>query len=210
MRLPIRTVIDVGANTGETCKGWLADFPQAHIHGIEAEPSVFAAFKANVTGLEDRITAWQFAASDEPGQISFFRHENHPSSSSMMRSTAFSEEVLPFTKVTQEVIVEARRLDDVFMNSGIRLEPDIFIKLDVQGAEVRALLGAPNLLARTRAVLCEINVAPVYEGQPSLSEIMAVLAKSGLNFAGFIEQFHLVDGTAVYFDGLFLNTALGA
>lgn len=206
--LPIRTVLDVGANIGRTCKEWLIEFPQAHVHGIEAEPAVFAQLKSNVAGMEDRITPWNFAASDEPGQITFFRHEDHPSSSSMLRATNFSEEALPFTKDQREVSVEARRLDDVFIDSGIKLEPDIFMKLDVQGAELRVLMGAPKLLARTRAVLCEINLAPVYESQPSFTDIAAVLERSGFVFAGFIEQFHLADGTAIYFDGLFFNAAL--
>jgi FkbM family methyltransferase len=77
--------------------------------------------------------------------------------------------------------VKTSRLDDVLSDVG-RVD---FLKLDIQGFEGPALLGAQKVLQRTNVVHCEVEFAPIYKGTSVFSEIERLLAKSGFYFVDF-------------------------
>jgi FkbM family methyltransferase len=205
--LPVRTVIDVGANNGRTCSEWLAVYPDAHVHAIEALDRYQPELAAIATAGAGRMTVWQYAASDEEREVVFLEHEDHPSSSSLLKSTELSHSLLPFTRREREVRVQAIPLALLFERNGIDPAPGIFLKLDVQGAEAKVLRGCGDLLGKTMAVLAEVNLTPLYQGQATLPEICAILEPAGLRFAGVLEQFHAPDHTPIYVDAVFLRRA---
>ena len=51
-----------------------------------------------------------------------------------------------------------------------------YLKLDVQGLELRALRGAATVLQRLAAVEIEVNLMPLYRGQPRFDELLTLLA----------------------------------
>src|SRR5687768_7257582 len=108
--LPFRTVIDVGANNGITSAHWLATFPQAKVHSIEALERYQGDLGRIAEASHGRMTVWPYAASDSESEVVFFEHADHPSSSSMLDSTANSHELLPFTRNKRSVTIQARRL----------------------------------------------------------------------------------------------------
>ena len=57
---------------------------------------------------------------------------------------------------TESMTVPARRLDDIAEE--LQLQGPYLIKLDVQGAELATLRGAPKVLAETSVVICEADV----------------------------------------------------
>jgi FkbM family methyltransferase len=204
-RLAIRTVIDVGANNGETSQRWLATYPMAQVHAFEALDRYLPQLMAVSDASNGRMTVWPYAASDEAGQVTFLEHEDHPSSSSLLPGTETSHQMLPFTRKERALSVQAVRPDALFAERNVALEPEILIKLDVQGAELKVLKGCEGFLGRVRAIQCEVNLAPMYVGQPRLTELIDALAPHGLDFAGVLEQFHARDGSAVYLDAVFLR-----
>ena len=70
--------------------------------------------------------------------------------------------------------VMTRRLDDVLPPG-----PVDFLKLDVQGAELMVLLGGRRTAASAAVVHCEVEFAPIYDGQPLYPEIHAELSRHG-------------------------------
>lgn len=200
---PIRTVFDVGANRGDTSREWLQMYPRAHVHAIEALDHFYRELERTASGSQGRITAWNYAASDAAETLEFFEQTDHPSSSSLLKSTAESHELLPFTERTAVRRVQAITLDALIEENAIELTPNILIKLDVQGAEGKVLAGAPHLLDRTQAVLIEVNLLPLYQDQVSFGEIISRLDTHELQIRGFLEQFHATDGSAIYVDALF-------
>lgn len=204
-RLPIRTVIDVGANNGATSRSWLATYPHAHVHAIEALERYRGQLDAIAAASHGRMTVWPLAASDEGGDVTFLEHEDHPSSSSLLPGTETSHQLMPFTRKERPVTVRAARLDALFAENGVALAPDILMKLDVQGAELKVLNGCSGILGEVRAIVCEVNLAPVYLGQPQLTDLVDVLRPHGIEFTGVLEQFHAEDGSAVYLDAVFLR-----
>ena len=81
-----------------------------------------------------------------------------------------------------------------------------FIKIDTQGYETQVLDGAEKTLKRAKGVLCELSLAPLYEGQDMWKELILRLEKE--NFVlwslerGFTDS---RDGRTLQFDGLFLK-----
>lgn len=204
-KLPIRTVIDIGANRGATCAEWLKEYPDAEVHAIEALTRFQAELNSVAARSKGRMHVWQCAASDEAGVVTFLEHSDHPSSSSLLKSSSKSHEIMPFTKLEREHKVEAIPIDSLFEREAIDLPNGLLMKLDVQGAEAKVLRGAHKTLQKTLAVLIEVNLLPLYEGQASFEEIIAILGDAGLHFSGTLEQFHGKNNRPIYFDAVFLR-----
>jgi hypothetical protein len=60
----------------------------------------------------------------------------------------------------------------------------IALKLDVQGFELEALLGAPRLLRRALLVECELLLEPMYAKQAGAEALISHLYAAGLRLAG--------------------------
>ena len=85
-----------------------------------------------------------------------------------------------------EVTVTVARLDDILPADSI--EPDVMIKIDVQGAEDRVIRGGRAVFSRASIVLIEMSFVPFYEGQPLFEEVHRLLVDCGLRLAGIKNQ----------------------
>ncbi|PHR21887.1 MAG: hypothetical protein COA41_01930 [Sphingopyxis sp.] len=206
--LDFSTVIDVGANNGSTCNVWLQKFPSCHIHAFEA----LEMYQQQLRELQEkhphRMTIWPFAASDNSGTTEFQVHEDHPSSSSLLPVTDECKTAMPFTANEKKLTVQVRRIDQLLDHSDFPTSGKVLIKLDVQGAELQVLKGCEQFFHRIDAAVVEINLMPLYKGQPTFLDIATHLESRGLIFAGVLEQFHLGDGTPVYLDAVFLRSSV--
>lgn len=54
-----------------------------------------------------------------------------------------------------------------------------FINLDIQGAELRALVGLGEHLSKVKWIYCEVNKIPLYKGIPLIDELDDFLNKQG-------------------------------
>ena len=77
--------------------------------------------------------------------------------------------------------LRTRRLDEVLPDG-----PVDFLKLDVQGAELLVLQGGPQTLARTAAVHCEVEFAPIYSGQPLAADVDRHLRAAGFVLVDYL------------------------
>ena len=206
-QMKFRSVIDVGANRGNTLALWRKLFPAAHIYAFEPVPSSYAALVQSISG-ENNVTTYNMAAGSESGAVSMQIHIDHDSSSSILPSTKLSHELIPVTRRSETRLVEQTRLDDVLIGGSVTLSDPIFMKLDVQGYERQVLDGAPVLLSRCRAVLTEVGIPILYEGQSSFDDIHRRLTAAGLSFFGFYEQFHAPDNQPVYADVVYARQSI--
>jgi FkbM family methyltransferase len=72
--------------------------------------------------------------------------------------------------------VPVRTLDEIAVAYGGR----VGLKLDTEGSELEALQGGPETLKRCEFVVLEMSVSPRFEGVGLPSELVALLAKAGL------------------------------
>lgn len=102
--------------------------------------------------------------------------------------------------------VPTKTLDALSVSS-----PD-FIKLDIQGAELEALLGAESTLSSCVGIELEVEFSEIYSGQPLFGEVSRFLTNSGFEFYDFLnlcrwerDSFSGI-GQLVFGDALFLRT----
>lgn len=76
-----------------------------------------------------------------------------------------------------EVDVELDTLDAWTEREGVdRVD---FVKLDTQGSELDVLMGAERTLAHVRAIEVEVELNPIYEGQPLFGDVDGYLRRHG-------------------------------
>lgn len=77
--------------------------------------------------------------------------------------------------------VETKTLDEALKD-----EKTIdFLKLDIQGFELKALQSAPQVMQRTNVIHCEVSFAEIYQGQAFFSELELFMRQAGFMFVDF-------------------------
>ena len=201
--LPIRTIIDVGANEGQFAQRSLRQFPGAHIVCFEPLPGPSAVLSRWAQG-QPRVTVYTCALGEQDAEAEMFVHSDHTPSSSFLKSTALSSQLYPFTSRQAKMIVPVKRLDDV-LAEGAPLQTDILVKMDVQGFEGRVIRGGTNVLRRAKACIVEISLDTLYDGQSTFKEIFSELDALSFRYAGNLSQAYSADAHVVYLDAVFLR-----
>src|SRR4051794_38151517 len=185
----IRTIVDIGANTGAYVSYLHEFFHPAAIHAFEP----LAACQPKLAALREQIpalTIHQLALADEPGQETFFENGYGPASS-LLRISDLSKSAFPETDRESATTVKVARLDDVL--DAASLERDVLIKIDVQGVEDRVIQGGQAVFSAASVVLIEMSFMPMYDGQPLFEEVHNLLEGCGLRLAGFKNQINSVE-----------------
>ncbi len=148
-------VIDCGANLGYwACRN--AGFSNFHLTAVEPSQTVLPRLKFNLKGVANLTKLRENAIWDKDGEtLSFSVSVKHHAGSAVSDVSHHDLESSDWKKVdvetaTLDAIVEADRPDGCTLT---------LVKLDVEGAETKALLGASKLLARDDFIL-------IYEDHP--------------------------------------------
>ena len=204
---PIRTVIDVGANTGQFSKEASALLPAARFYCFEPLPGPYAALSAWAETQQGRVKPFNLALGDREGATEMFLHQDHTPSSSLLATTRLAEEYYPFTQGQQRVSVMQTTLDAALAGLQEPLSPEILIKLDVQGFEDRVIAGGAATFARASACVVEISLDTLYEGQAGFRQLLTRLDDLGYRYGGNLDQAYAEDGHCIFLDAVFLKRA---
>ncbi len=205
-RFDFGTVLDVGANAGQFAGEMRPRFPRATFHCFEPTPTAFDQL-SQWAATQQRVIPVQRALGDQPGSLEMNVHEEHNTSSSLLPTTALCETIWPYTAAQRKVTIEVQCLDEYVAGLSTPLEDNILLKLDVQGYEIQVLRGAPSLLRRVRACICEISLDHLYEGQSRFMDILEAMNNAGLQYGGNFDQAYGADGHVIFFDALFHRIA---
>ncbi|MCH8190311.1 MAG: FkbM family methyltransferase [Chloroflexi bacterium] len=148
------TVIDVGADVGtyELYEPF-ADAKLLLIEPlVENEPSL-----RRVVARYPRAEYVIAAATDKPGKVTINVHPDFNGSSIYLECEDSDVNGVPRT-------IPAITLDDICKAHG--LMGPYLLKVDVQGAELKALCGARKLLETVKAVYLEVSFVPIYRNCP--------------------------------------------
>ena len=134
-----RSFVDCGASVGPYTKCANEVISDGVIYAIEANPSNYAVLKANCEEWSalgrNTIQAVHCAVSNEDGEVEMLI----PNEESALTGSIIAHEALRGTH--EKVIVPAKKLDSVLQG----VQPDL-IKVDVEGVELRVLLGAQRII----------------------------------------------------------------
>lgn len=200
----VRTVIDVGANTGQ----YGTDLRQAGFQGDIVSFEPLSDAYAELLRTSRRDENWhcrQLAISDRPGSGKIYIAGNSASSSLLVMAGAHNE-AAPEAAVVGAEEVTLCRLDAV---DEIRsMAHPLMLKLDVQGHELAALDGAAGILDRVALVEAELSICELYAGAPLMLEVLSAMAGRGFELVALEPGFYDPrDGRFLQFDGFFRRIA---
>lgn len=176
-----RGVLHVGAHYGLELESYLACGFQ-RVTYVEANPQVWDALeehlefwrrwgevmRSSYRACPPHLEMLRAAASDQSGTARLHLTEC-PGQSSLMSPLD------PGIRVVDQAEVQTARLDELVSD----VAAYSLVVLDIQGAELQALRGAPLLLGQARMVVVEVNFKRRYQGCPLAREVDDFMEASG-------------------------------
>jgi len=204
-------IFDIGAYEGEDTERYAKIFPQARFWVFEPLPSNFRKLQETLARHpEVRAESFCLALSDRNGTAAFHvsstvgatkgdvdeKMQPGPGSSSLLSPRDEKPADLQWLEFSEVIEVETDTLDNFCAKQGIT-QID-FIHMDVQGAELKVLSGARQMLPRIRAIWMEVAFETTYEGQPLEFEATRWMAERGFRK---IQHFRYgPEGDALYYN----------
>lgn len=203
--LGIKTVIDIGANTGVFAQEMRKRFPEAQLYMFEPLSDCFAQI-TNVFAQDSHAKAFPIALGDTKGSTVIERSSFHPSSS-LRHMSDLHKELYPKSKGSTQETIQIDTLDNVLGKT--ELNDRVLVKIDVQGYEDKVLMGGKEVLKRVSVAILETSYLPLYEGQPLFNDICRLMDELGFLYYGDLHRhYHPINGKLLYEDSLFLKKQL--
>lgn len=165
------TVLDVGANIGKWSQTALSTWPNCHVHAFEVAPNTFKELQQTFehSPLAERITLNDVGVSDVNGSQTMYYFADAPELTCDMPRHGSLVSV-PFEG-------KLVRLDDYCKANGI-LGVD-FLKIDVEGAEYKALSGFSDYLSAGKVNCIQFEYGPfAIQTRKLLADYFEILSKS--------------------------------
>jgi FkbM family methyltransferase len=207
---PFRTILDIGANTGQFAATLRASFPSADIHSFEPLETSYRVMSRATSG-DSKLKVYRTALGDREGTIEMFAHNFTPSSS-VLRMTQLHKEAFGGTSACSVQTVPLTTLDKWAEDHPVS-EP-MLIKIDVQGYERQVIRGGAKTVRLAAVLVVEVAFTALYEGQCLFPEVYDDLRSAGFEFTGMLgNSFHPGTGQILQGDAVFMrdkNAATGA
>lgn len=186
-----KSILDIGANIGQSATLFKNINPKADILSIEANPACESELKKRA---DNYLIAALGADSSEK---EFFINKSEPT----CQGASFFREQTAFYKDGNVNIsnIKTCRLDDLIGDA----EYD-FIKIDTQGSELPIIIGGQKTIKKAKWILIETPVVEYNKGSANSSEIIYAINKLGFVFVA-IDGENKFQGQTVQKDMLFKN-----
>jgi len=197
----VTVVLEVGSNRGVFIERLRAAGYRGRVVSFEPQQEAFEQLSATAAADPD----WEClrtALGSSPGSATLNVAGNSLSSSLLAmeerHATAAPQSGYVGTETCSVATLDSLR--DTVLRSGDRA----YLKLDVQGFELEALRGAEASMEQVVAVDAELSFVPLYEGAPTIDEIVRLLDERGFGLTAidpvFVEK---STGTILQVMGLF-------
>jgi FkbM family methyltransferase len=200
-----RTVVDVGANTGQFTMACMRRFRRPRIYAFEPVLEAFQSLCKAAKKFKE-ISAYNIAVGERDGVVAFHVASDTQSSSILAQNGKLSAS-FPGTGVIRTVELEMKTLQTALR--GVALEPPVLLKLDVQGYEAKVIGGAGSFLDNVDYIVAETSFSPLYEGETTFLSLVKLLRDHSFTFrrpVGILIS--PVDGTFLQIDALFCRGRL--
>ena len=198
----VHTIFDIGARYGQISIAYRKWFSNAKVFAFEPLEDSFTRLKKN-TSHDPNIIVSNYAVSDHNGEELLFITKFNPTSSILdpVKTNTFLDALITTVDTAS---VKCTTIDDFAEKEGIS-EIDI-LKMDIQGAELKAIEGASGLLKKEsiKMIYTEVLFMDMYKNQPFFHDISAALAGYGFQLYNIYNPWYVKNRLA-WADALFLN-----
>jgi FkbM family methyltransferase len=178
-------ILEIGASDGEHTQWFINSFRDPKVYCFGPEPRAFTRHQ-NLIGNHPAVSLFPVAISDQVGTIEFYQSSGTPpwdgfdhikdsgwDFSGSIKKPKGHLEALPWVKFETSIQVPTTTIDLWLREQSIPCVDMIW--MDVQGAERNVLEGMRDSLSQIRYIYTEYNDQELYEGQPTLLEILDLL-----------------------------------
>jgi FkbM family methyltransferase len=167
---PTKGVLHIGAHECE-------EAPLYHSIGMKNEDILWIEANADIINPEQKNILHAVISNKDDENVSFIITNNIQSSSILELHTHLLEH--PHVVEIGRRNVTTITLDTLFRKNHIPFDKYDFMNLDIQGAELKALQGATEVLPHIRAIYTEVNVKELYKGCAFLEDLDLFLVQYG-------------------------------
>ena len=199
----VRVILDVGANVGNTVEQYYFGYLGARVHAFEPDPVTHEAL-AQRFAAHPRVTTHCVAVADTPLTQRFYVNKDKSTSSLLPRPSKGRRYFNQQGVLDQAIEVQTITLDGFCADNN--LEHIDILKLDIQGGEAKALLGAQGLLSMQKidVIYTEVQFISLYEGAPLFHELCEVLKGFGYALYGLYDLVIAENGQLRFADAIFI------
>jgi FkbM family methyltransferase len=179
------TLLDVGANIGQSIEFFASIWPSLRIFSVEPDPTNFKTIRSikrkNMAGLVN------VGFGETDSLLDFQQFEMHSLNSFLGPSTADSS---PLKHQPKGVPIQVRvvKPSSEYLHSVFGTAQMDIIKIDTQGYELPILRGFDKeVLISAKVLILEANYDSLYEGQTSVSDLHAFCSDLGFNYVSSYE-----------------------
>jgi FkbM family methyltransferase len=206
----VNCVLDVGANRGQFGQQIRTLGYAGRIVSFEPSPAVFQAL-SSVAARDGQWEVRPLALGAKPGEAELHMHVDSVFDSlhGNVAKDAQPDSIGSFDEfaevATATVTVSTLAIEYPESVAGLS-EPRVLLKSDTQGNDLDVIAGAAGLPPGVVAVLVELSVQAIYEGQPRMARMIDVLQEEGFTPVAFQPVSRSLDNLRVVeFDGLFMR-----
>ncbi len=187
-RRGVDVVVDIGANDGGFAGDLLDEGYTGRIVSIEPLPDARAALLQRAARWKGWTVGPAVAVGDSSGSA-VFNVAGNSASSSLMTMSTLHEDASPGSAIVSAIEVQVRTLDEIWPAIAGESER-AYVKIDVQGAEMRVLRGGPFAFRDSVVGLqLEMSIDELYLGQPLWRELDAEIRGLGFELWDIVPGF---------------------
>jgi hypothetical protein len=185
-------VVHVGACRGEELPDHV-EMGAKKIIWIEANPDVYGEMQVAIAGSEVDNHTFCFACTDSDDEKIDFNLIYGPDADFMVGNKGCSSIFEPIGRFEswfkEKIIVDTITLDTLFFRNNFNFSDFQLLEMDVQGAEMKVLLGAKELLKSIKYIYSEVTFYDSdYKNCPLFEEINDFLEENGFKHLKTIMQ----------------------
>jgi FkbM family methyltransferase len=186
-------IIDIGAHYGEWSKDIRRIFPAAPILMVEAKEEERARLTGIAAAIRNASCEITLLGTTARQNVEFHVHGSG--------SSIFSER--------SDAPRSTRQIDMTMLDTVTSRHPELkaplFVKIDVQGAELEVLGGGSQTLAMAEAVQMEVALLHYNEGAPSANDVIAFMNKAGFAIYDIAGEYRPLGSALAQLDLIFVR-----
>ncbi len=205
-QVKVNIIFDIGAHIGNITAIYKKVFPDSTIYCFEPSPSTFKILQKRFKN-DTSVKVFRIAISDKTGETQFFINKNEATNSLLpvMESSKKFVNNIKDLETKNIIKVFSSTLDEFCEDKNI--EEIHILKMDIQGAELKALKGAERMLTEKRIwlIFTEIMFIPLYKNQSLFHDICKFLYEKNYFLFNFYNLRYTPSLRIKWGDAIFLN-----